>query len=113
MCTHSVFMDDIMKNTRDLKVVNSLSLNCKTSLEKLFCSYLDSSNHFCSNHLDSFYDLMHNGFWGIPKITFANLSKPIRNIIIPFSSDTFSQENVERKGKIPKSQYMESEKSFN
>ena len=40
-----------------------------------------------------------SGFWVILKITFANLSKPIYDvIIIPVSSDPLNMETVERKG---------------
>ena len=46
---------------------------------------------------------MQSGFWIIPKITFANLWKPIYDtIIIPASSDILNLETVERKGKINK-----------
>ena len=51
----------------------------------------------------SFDDLIQSGLWVIPKLIFANLCKPIHDIIIiPVLSDSFNLENVEKKGKIIK-----------
>ena len=48
-------------------------------------------------HLDNFYDLIPSGFSVVPKITFANLYKPIHDIIIiPVSSDPVNLEAVKR-----------------
>ena len=47
-------------------------------------------------------DLIQSGFSFIPKIKFANLCKPIHDvIIIPVSSDSLNLEAVERKETVP------------
>ena len=59
-----------------------------------------------------FADLKQNGFSVIPKITFANLCKPIQNIIIiPVSSDPLNLKVVEKE-KLQKIEYVENEKRF-
>lgn len=51
-------------------------------------------------HFGNFDDLGRSGFWVIPKILFANLYKPVHDvIIIPVSSDPLNPDTVERKGK--------------
>ena len=71
------------ENKMDLELVNSLSFGCNTYLEKLYFSHL--------------FDLIQSGFWVIPKLTLANLCKPIHSIlIIPISPDPLDLEN--RKG---------------
>ena len=53
--------------------------------------------------MGNFDDLMQSGFWVIPKVTFANLSKPVSKVtIIPVSSDPLNLEAVEGKGKKTK-----------
>ena len=66
------------------------------------------------DHLSNFDYFIQNYFWVIPKITFANLCKPVQSvIIIPVSSDPLILETDERKGKkIQKTEYLENEKSF-
>ena len=57
-------------------------------------------------------DLKQNGFSVIPLTTFANLRKPIQNIIIiPISSDPLNLKTVERE-KLQKIEYAENEKRF-
>ena len=52
------------------------------------------------DHLSNFDDFIQNYFWVIPKITFANLCKPVQGvIIIPVSSDPLILETDKRKGK--------------
>ena len=54
-------------------------------------------------HQGNFDSLIQKGFLVIPKITFANLRKPILDvIIIPVSSDPLNMETVKRKKKIIK-----------
>ena len=51
-------------------------------------------------YLTKFDDIISSGFWVIPKITSANLCKPIHDIInIPLRFVLLSLENVEKKGK--------------
>ena len=51
-------------------------------------------------HLGNFDNLIQVGFWVVTKITFAELCKPIHDvIIIPVSSDTLNLETMERKEK--------------
>ena len=60
----------------------------------------------------NFDDLMQCGFWAIPKIIFANLCKPIPDIIIiQVSSDPLKLETVEKE-KIQETEYLENKKSF-
>ena len=63
--------------------------DCKTYLEMFFFSDLSPGK---------FGDLVKHGFWVIPKVIFANLRKPIQDIIIPLSSGPLKLENVERMG---------------
>ena len=59
-----------------------------------------------------FPDLKQNGFSVIPKIIFANLCKPIQNIIIiPVSSDPLNLKVVEKE-KLQKIEYVENKKRF-
>ena len=52
------------------------------------------------NHLGNFDVLIQSGFWVIPKIAFANLCKPIHDvIIIPISFDPLNLETVKKEGK--------------
>ena len=98
-------MDKLIKNKKDLELVTNLSSGFKTYSKKIFFSLV--------YHLDNFHDLTLNGFWNIPKITFVNSCKLIHNgIFIPVSPGPLNLENVERKGKIEKFEYLENEKSF-
>ena len=71
-CTQSLFMDNTMK-TKGLKPVTSLSINWKTSLNKIFLVIY---------HQGNFDELMQSSFCIISKITFANLCKPIYGVLI-------------------------------
>ena len=76
-----------MKNKRDLRLATNLSLGCKMCSEEFFSS--DLSPGQCKVVSELFQ-----------KFTFANLCKPIHNvIIIPVSSDPLNLETVERKEK--------------
>lgn len=82
-------MNKIMKNKMVLGLVTSL-LQIAKHIENLFFSDLSPGK---------FGDLVKHGFWVIPKIIFANLRKPIQDmIIIPLSSGPLKVENVERMG---------------
>ena len=70
----------------------SIFLGCKTFKKIPFLVIYDLGN---------FDNLIQSGFWIITKITFANLCKPVHDIIsIPVSSLLFESGNVERKGKF-------------
>ena len=65
-------------------------------------------------YLTKFDNVIQSGFWGIPKTTFANLCKPIYDII-NYSTSTcpFVFENCGKEGKILlKFEYLENEKCF-
>ena len=64
-------------------------------------------------YLNKFDDVIWSGFWVIPKITFANLCKPIYDInhstsICPFESGKCGKEGQ----KLQKFEYLEYERSF-
>ena len=65
-------------------------------------------------YLTKFDDVIQSGFWVIPKITSANLCKPVHEIITystficPFESGKFVKEGK----KLQKSEYLKSGKSF-
>ena len=65
-------------------------------------------------YLNKFDDVVYSSFWVIPKITSANLCKPIHDIInystsvCPFESGKFGKEGK----KLQKFEYLENEKSF-
>ena len=65
-------------------------------------------------YLTKFDDVIKSGFWVVLKITFANLCKPIYDIInyststCPFESGKCRKEGV----KIQKFEYLENEKSY-
>ena len=62
--------DKVIKNKRGLELGNSCSSDCKISSKKLFIYFLTK-----------FDDKISSGFRVIPKITSANLCKPIHDII--------------------------------
>ena len=69
------------------------------SYESLLRSKICSEKSLFSNLSTGQFWWFRSGFWVILKITFANLSKPIYDvIIIPVSSDPLNMETVERKG---------------
>ena len=69
---------------------------------------------FVIYYLTKFDNVTQGGFWIIPKITFANLCKPIHAIInystfiCPFESGNFWKEGK----KLHKIEYLENEKNF-
>ena len=82
LCNQSRFMEKIMKNRRGLKLVCSLSWDCKTK-------YLEKCFFFSS-------------FWVIPKITFANSHR-----IWPFKPGNCGKERK----KLDKIEYRDNEEN--
>ena len=84
-------MENVVKNKRGLELVTSL-YGSKNMFRKVPFLVID--------HLSNFDDFIQNYFWVIPKITFANLCKPVQSVIIILvSSDPLILETDERKGK--------------
>ena len=64
-------------------------------------------------HLGNFDNYTQSGFSVIVKIAFANLCKPFYDIKVnPVSSNPLNLENVERKEKMQKIEYLQNKKSF-
>ena len=64
-------------------------------------------------HVRNFDDLMQSGFQVIPKITFLNLCKPVKDvIIIPVLSVLLNLETGNEGKKLQKFEYLENIKSF-
>ena len=83
-------MENIMKNKRGLELVASSSSAYKASSEKFLNWWWLPDQVWWRN----------KRFWVIPKITSANLCKPIHDIIISPSTILLNLERVEKKGKI-------------
>ena len=64
-------------------------------------------------NLGNFDDLIQTSFWVIPKVTFANLCKPIHDvIIIPVSSDPWIWKLDGKEKNLQKVEYLENEKGI-
>ena len=102
-------MDKVIKNKRGLELVTSRSSGYKTSPEKflyqLYIIWLSS--------------MKKSGFWVIPKITSANLCKPIHDIInYSISICSFESKKCGKEGKklyliyLDYTEFLESKKRF-
>ena len=98
-------MGKVIKNKRGLELVNSHSSGYKTSSKNFFISYILSDQVWWYNK---------SCFWVIPKITSANLCKPIHNIInYSTSICPFESQKCKKEGKkLQKLEYLDNEKSF-
>ena len=67
---------------------------------------------FVIYYMTKFDDVMQSSFWVIPKITSANLCKPIHDIILFHFPLSFSIWKVWKGKKLQKIWYLENEKSF-
>ena len=83
-------MEKIMKNKRGMELVASSSSAYKASSEKFLNWWWLPDQVWWRK----------KRFWVIPKITSANLCKPIHDIIISPSTILLNLESVEKKGKI-------------
>ena len=83
------YMDKIMKNTRGLELFTSLSLGCKTCLEKIFFSDL-SPGEFC------WYKVVSELF---QKLHLLISTSQFTTSVIPVSCDPLNLENMELKEK--------------
>ena len=64
-------------------------------------------------HLGIFDNLTRRFSWVIPKIAFANLCKPMQDVlIIPVSSHLLKMETGRARKKLQNTEYLENEKSF-
>ena len=96
-------MDKVTKNKRGLELVTSSPSGYKTSSQKFFLLVI--------YYLTKFDGVILSGFWVIPKITPANLCKPMHDII-NYSTSICPFESGKEEEKIQKSEYLENEKSF-
>ena len=97
-------MDKVIKNKRELELVTSLSLGYEASLKQISLLVI--------YYQTKFDGVIQSGSWVIPKLTPANLCKPIHDIInystsiCSFESGKFGKEEE----KLQKFEYLENEK---
>ena len=99
-------MDKVIKSKRELELVTSLSLGYEASLKKISLLVI--------YYQTKFDGVIQSGSWVIPKITPANLCKPIHDLI-NYSTSTCSFESGKcgrEEEKLQKFEYLENEKSF-
>ena len=106
-------MEKVIKNKRGFELVTNCSSGYKISSEK-FLHYFYIIYYIYYIYLTNFNDVIYSGVWVIPKITAANLCKPIHDILnYSISICLFESRKCWKEGeKLQKFEYLENEKIF-
>ena len=99
-------MEKVIKNKRGFELVTNCSSGYKISSEK-FLHYFYIIYYIYYIYLTNFNDVIYSGVWVIPKITAANLCKPIHDIINSTSICPFESGKCQKEGKkLQKFEYL-------